>query len=121
MTSILIVSNRPNSLWLSTLLAHLRGADQIVVVSEEKALSEVLRNPYVVVIIESAGVSHPSELIVQLSATDSDIVIFVASSDPNWQEARAVFRAGAADYFRQSLNKRDSTSIMNAILTVLDL
>ena len=115
-TSILLINDRDETAWsemLREVLAHLASSR---VISGEEVDSEVLHSPYDLIIIDANVVEEPAQLVSFLRSQSPDIRVVVTTAAPTWQEARAVIRAGAADYFRQTLNKEELLSIILDIL-----
>jgi DNA-binding NarL/FixJ family response regulator len=116
-TSFLLISDRGESAWANALRETLLHLGSLEIISEEKTNFRIFNAQYDLIIIDASAVKKPAHLVTQLLNQKPEVRVVVATITPTWQEARTVLLAGAADYFRQSLNKEE---LVVTIKTILD-
>ena len=115
--AFLLINDGNESDWSTLLQEVVTPMGSLTIISEEATTAEIRREHYDLVIIDAATVQGPVELVSQLHGCDASIRVIVAAVTPTWQEARAVLRAGAADYLRRPTNKEE---LLWVIQTTLD-
>lgn len=102
--TFLLISDRNKTAWSDMLSHALSPLGSLQVATEDEAGAEILSTNYDLIIIDAAVIKEPAQLVAQLSRQRPELRILVAAVTPTWQEARAVLRAGAADYFPRPPN-----------------
>lgn len=120
MKTILLISDQSESAWASVLRNTLIELISLHIASEKDARKEVSRLSFALVIVDSGVVKKPASLVSELAFQKPDLPIAVASAAPNWREARDTLRAGAVDYFQQTLSKIELQQIIQNLLTLSD-
>ena len=69
---------------------------------------------YVLIVIDAAKVEDVFLLISSIRAQRPEARVVVVTTSPTWRRAREAFRAGATDYIRKSLNKRETLAALQA-------
>lgn len=114
-TCFLLVSGSPNHFAkkLRDILTPLGYLDVDV---ENSAVKRILECDYTLIIIDSTTSSSVPLLVSRIRSQRSDSRIIVATASPTWTRAREVFRSGAIDYIKKSLDKSElQLIIQNAI------
>lgn len=119
--NFLLISDRDKTAWSDTLSDALSPLGSLRVVSEHEAGVEILRASYGLVIIDAAVIEEPAHLVSHLRTQRPELRIVVVAVTPTWQEARAVWRAGAADYFPRPPNKEELLLTMRDTFNRLSL
>jgi DNA-binding NarL/FixJ family response regulator len=91
---------------------------QLHIVPEEEAIRAASERTYDVVLIDAGVVQDVVRLVTHLRAQQPQLRIVVVTASPTWQQSREVFRAGAADYLRKSLDRK---KLRDQILAVLEM
>lgn len=86
-----------SSPWTKILQSALRSLGDVNVATKDDVLNEVLFHHYDVIIVDSQVVDDIVHLTAEVHCIDRTTRVIVATESPNWQMARAVFRAGGAD------------------------
>ena len=74
--------------------------------------------PYEVIIVDVGTVGdrkYPS-LVSSIRAEQREARIVVASAAPTWRQAKDAFHAGAIDYIRKSLDKKELSAVFQEVL-----
>jgi len=104
--TILAVSNALNSSWLRALGDAQSPRGALHVKSEQEAWVLGQGPCYALILLDAAGIDGDiAGLIEHLRQERPRVPIVVATTSPTWQRARLVFRAGANDYIRKSLDR----------------
>jgi DNA-binding response OmpR family regulator len=114
--TFLLIGKRTEGQWPLVLQQALSSLGELRDVSEEEAVQTVVQNHYDVVIIDAGAVRDVALLVSRLQAQRRQVRIIVATASPTWQRAREILRAGAADYIRKSLDKKELRSKIQAVL-----
>ena len=113
----LLVSRSADDQWNQVLQEALTVLGPVQVASEGELNACLQERIYDAVIVDAGAVSSPlEELIFQIQALDSGVKIVIVTASPHWKIAKAVIRAGAADYLEKSLNREEIISSFRAIL-----
>ena len=113
----LVVSNKPDTPWAYTLKEALTPLGQLHFVREEEALAQIGQRAYDLIIIASGDIEGEiGDCVKSLRQTRLDIPLVVTTNSPTWRRAREVFRAGATDYVRRTLDKEKILSFYQGIL-----
>lgn len=119
--TFLLVSDRNKTAWSEMLNDALSPLGSLQIVSENEAGAEILRAGHDLIIIDAAVIKEPAHLVSHLRTKRTESRIVVVAVTPTWQEARAVLRAGAADYFPRPPNKVELLLTMRDTLKRLSL
>jgi DNA-binding NarL/FixJ family response regulator len=114
--SFLLISDQTRTAWNEVPGDILSSLGSLQVVTEEEINPEILRTHFDLIIMDAAAIKDPAQLVSRLRSLNPGIRIVVASVTPTWQEARAVLRAGAADYFSRPVNQDELFSTMQETL-----
>jgi len=114
--TFLLVGKAPEARWPMVLEQALAPLGQLHIVPEEEAVRAVSERSYDVVLIDAGAVQDVVRLITHLRAQQPQLRIVVVTASPTWQQSREVFRAGAADYLRKSLDKKKLRDQIRAVL-----
>jgi len=115
---ILLIGRQEKSVWHQILSESLTTLGKLDLVSEEELSAETTQTDYNLVIVDAATVIDAENLLSRLLIEKPYLKIVVATLSPTWQEARAVLRAGAADYLSKALTRRE---LLVAIENVLNI
>ncbi len=110
--SILLINDGNESTWSATLRESLVAFGRLKIIKDEEAATEIQRAHYDLIIVDATTVQEPVKLVSRLHAYSTSIRFVVTSVTPTWQEAREVFRAGAVDYVRRSIDKEELLSVI---------
>jgi DNA-binding response OmpR family regulator len=116
--TFLLIGDIAESQWPLVLHQALLPLGELAIVQEEAAVQAITQTEYDVVIVDAGVVHHPPMLISRLHAQHPAVRIIVATASPTWRRARQVLHAGAVDYIRKSLNKRELRSQIEAVLAL---
>jgi DNA-binding NtrC family response regulator len=104
--NLLVISNDPDSVWLEIVGDALQSLGELQVVSEQEASMQIKVKDYDLMILDATAISGDiATLVARLHKERPNVPIVVATTSPTWQRARQVFRAGASDYIRKSLDR----------------
>lgn len=88
-------------------------------IATSKDIAKALKRYYDLVIIDTVAIEDPVRLINDLHAIKEDLWITVTANTPTWQEARAVFHAGAIDYYERLQETKQLTDAIRYTLVVI--
>lgn len=114
--SFLLIGAGAETRWPQVLKDALSPLGELHILSEAEAVRIVGEREYDVVLIDAGAVQDVIRLIARLRAQRPRARIVVVTASPTWQQSREIFRAGAADYIRKSLDKRKLRAQMEAVL-----
>jgi len=114
--TFLLVGKAPGARWPMVLEQALAPLGQLYIVPEEKAVCVISERAYDVVLIDAGAVRDVVQLVARLRAQQPRLRIVVVTASPTWQQSREVFRAGATDYLRKSLDKKKLRDQIRAVL-----
>jgi|YNPBryunderm2012_1023409.scaffolds.fasta_scaffold04209_3 DNA-binding NarL/FixJ family response regulator len=114
--TFLLVGKAPEARWPMVLEQALAPLGHLYIVPEEEAVHAVSERAYDVVLIDAGAVQDVVRLMTHLRAQQPRLRIVVVTASPTWQQSREVFRAGAADYLRKSLDKKKLRDQIRAVL-----
>jgi DNA-binding NtrC family response regulator len=112
---ILLISHSPNHIWLNCLQRAVKSWGLIDTANPGETLTQVLTK-YALILVEATAREDVEIYISRIIAANPDAKIVVFSSAPNWEEAKKVFRAGASDYIKQSLDEKKLRRELEPIL-----
>jgi DNA-binding NarL/FixJ family response regulator len=113
----LLVSDSPEDYGLQVLREALIALGSLEVVAESKLDLPPRVQVYDVVIVDAGAVTSAATVVSRVRALDPDSKVVVVTASPHWKIARAVFRAGAAEYLHKSL---DEAEILASFRTILE-
>ncbi len=96
-----IITDSP---WAPIILSALSPFGEGRVVTHEDVLIEVMSHHYDAIILDAQHVDDIVNLTEEVFRIDRTTRVIVATESPNWRTARAVFRAGGADYIMRSFD-----------------
>lgn len=103
---ILLLSD-PDSSWLGSVVLAMAPLGDLQIVPVEKAMDLIHQQPWRMIIIDAAYVDNPPEQVAHILTLCPGARVVVATASPTWRQARKAFQAGATDYIRKSLSKKD--------------
>lgn len=113
----LLISDAADDHWNRVLREALAVLGPLQIVSEGEAAALLQVHAYDTVIIDAGAVSSaPKELIRQIHQLDPGARVVVVTASPHWKIAKAVIRAGAADYIEKTLNRDEILACFGKIL-----
>jgi len=113
----LVVSNKPDAPWACTLKEALTPLGQPHFVTEEEVLAQIGQRVYDLIIIASGDIEGEiGDWVKNLHQAYPNIPLVVTTNSPTWRRAREVFRAGATDYVRRTLDKEKNLSFYQGVL-----
>lgn len=97
--------------------------DVHLVDSEKSGLKHIRESlsrhqPYEVIIVDvgTVGDRKYSSLVSDIRAEQRETRIVVASAAPTWRQSKDAFHAGAIDYIRKSLDKKELSTVFQEVL-----
>ncbi len=103
---ILLLSD-PDSSWLGSVVLAMAPLGDLQIVPVERAMDLVHQQPWRMIIVDAAYVDNAPQQVARIRALCPGARIVVATASPTWRQAREAFQAGATDYIRKSLSKKD--------------
>lgn len=113
----LLVSNKPSAQWASILREALSPLGKLHIASEADALHKVLVQHYAAVIVDAGAVHDVASITRDLCQRWPQARVVIATTSPTWKRAREALQAGATDYIRKSLDKKELYSEIKAMLS----
>jgi DNA-binding NtrC family response regulator len=115
--NLLVISNDPASAWLQSVSDALRSLGELHVASEQEAAAQIKVKGYDLMVLDATAIGGDiAAVVARLHQEGPDVPIVVATTSPTWQRAREVFRAGASDYIRKSLDGEKTLASLQKIL-----
>ena len=114
--ALLLVGGELDTPWAVVLQRAVSSLGELHAVPEEEALRTVADARYDIIIVDASAVDNAVLLVSRLRAHRPQSRIVVVTASPTWQRAREALRAGAADYFRKSLDEGELCSRIQAVL-----
>jgi DNA-binding NarL/FixJ family response regulator len=113
----LLISDAADDHWNQVLRESLAVLGPLQIVSEKEAAAFLQMHVYDIVIVDAGAVSSaPKELIRQIHELRPGARVVVVTASPHWKIAKAVIRAGAADYVEKMLNREEILARFGKIL-----
>lgn len=112
----LLVGEGHKTPWVRAVQRALADLGQVDSVTEEQALEALGRNHHDVALINAGRVRDAALTTSCLRASQPDLCVVVFTASPTWQRAREVYRAGAIDYRRKSLDEKEIRSVVESAL-----
>lgn len=99
---IAVVGNVAESMWLQKVEAPLKTIGDVATHSEGDLddLTPSLKAD--LIIVDSSGVSDAVALVRRIKDNNTTTPLLVVTASPTWRRAREMFKAGAADYLKQT-------------------
>lgn len=113
----LLINGSRDDYWHEMLKQVLAPLGTLHIGTEERTLSLVQTYAYDLLIIDATIVENAPLVVARILVQQPDARIIVVTASPTWRRAREVFQAGAMDYIRKSLDRRE---ILSAVRVVLD-
>jgi DNA-binding response OmpR family regulator len=85
--------------------------------TEDEAVQLVHSDSYDVIFLDASAIQKLTALVRALRAVQAGTPILVLTASPTWDLARELFRAGATDYLRKSLNPESLRAMASAALS----
>jgi len=101
--------------WLEILRNSLSPLGKLDVASSSSYKIKIEENRYDLIIVDAVDSKEMIDLVAALHKQLPLVPIVVVTTSPTWQRARQFFLAGAVDYIRKSLNKRELLDTFQAI------
>ena len=114
--TLLLVENDDDPFWASRLTNAMSGLANIARVSESELLPRLQETHCDLILVDAVSVSNVVKFVQRLKKKKCEIPIVVITASPTPEIARSLFRAGAADYIRQSLDEAD---VRNDLLDII--
>lgn len=103
---ILLLSD-PDSSWLGSVVLAMAPLGDLQIVPVEKAMDIIHQQPWRMIIVDAAYVDNAPKQVARIRALCPGVRVVVATASPTWRQAKEAFQAGATDYIRKSLSKKD--------------
>jgi DNA-binding response OmpR family regulator len=116
--SFLLIGRNTETQWPLVLQQALSSLGKLYVVPEEEALQAVVQDHYDVIIIDAGTVRDAVLLTSHVRVHRPEARVIIATASPTWQRARKALQAGATDYIRKSLDKKELHARVQAVLEV---
>ncbi len=100
----LLVTSEEDSLWKDAVTKALETIGELDITNKLDDVDLLCVAHYDLVIIDSLVVKDVQGAIRRIRTAREGVRVVVAAHSPTWRRARDVFRAGAVDYIRKSLN-----------------
>lgn len=117
--SFLLIGTTTETRWPKVLKDALSPLGELHIASERETIRAVSEREYDVILVDAGAVQDIIQMIGRLRSQQPRARIVVVTASPTWQQSRAVFRAGAADYIRKSLDKKKLRTQIEAVLQPL--
>lgn len=114
--SFLLIGTTAETRWPEVLKDALSPLGELHIASERETVRTVSEQEYDAILIDAGAVQDVTQTIARLRAQHPRTPIVVVSASPTWQQSREVFRAGAADYIRKSLDRKKLRTQIEAVL-----
>jgi DNA-binding NtrC family response regulator len=109
--------------WQAVVGEALGPLGDVHLVESEESLSNIRESlsrhqPYEIIVVDVGTVGdrkYPS-LVSDIRAEQREARIVVASAAPTWRQAKDAFHAGAIDYIRKSLDKKELSAVFQEVL-----
>jgi DNA-binding NtrC family response regulator len=112
----LLVGNSPDSSWIEVLCEALSPLGKLDTASPYEFQEQLQQNRYHLIIIDAGSLDDALSLVGRIHQQQPVLPIVVTTISPTWQRARQFILAGAADYVRKSLDKKELLSTIEKIL-----
>ena len=112
----LLIHHPQNQHWVQLIQDTLTPLADVQLKTEKESYHLTNLNNYDLIMIDAAIESHVPQLIRHLHAKEPQARLIVMTASPTWRRAREVFRAGAIDYVRKSLDKEEILSTVQGAL-----
>jgi len=114
---IIGISNNPESPWMAAIQSVVDQNCQFIPAKQDEVQLILQENKSDLILIEASSItSNIGALVSSLEDLSPKTPIIVVTHSPTWQNARDIFKAGAADYVRSTLNKKElATFLSNAL------
>lgn len=116
----LLVSDLTDDCGIQVLREALTVFGPLQVALEGEVYSHLQKQFYGVVIVDAGAVTSAPKVVSQIHTLSPNTKIVVITASFHWKIARAVFRAGAADYLRKSIDREEILTNFKAILKTTD-
>lgn len=112
----LLINGAQGKDWHKVLKTSLAPLGELKMIEQLEADELIGRSRYDLVFIDATAVAEAVELVERIHQLKPQLTVVVAAASPRWLQARAVFRAGAADYIRKSYDEDELLAVTKAIL-----
>lgn len=112
----LLIHNRQNQHWVQIIEEALTPLGDVQLKEEKEEYHQINLKNYDLIIIDAAIEGHLPQLISDFHAQEPQARLIVMTASPTWRRAREAFRAGAIDYVRKSLDKKEILATMQGAL-----
>lgn len=102
MNHFLLVTNRPNSLWIIRIRQALRRLGLITLTMETEVGTTVEPANYCCLIVDTSGLVDIARVARSLKTQWAQTPLVIVTASPTWKRTREAFLAGASDYIRKS-------------------
>ena len=113
----LLVGGTDDEYWQQVLQETIAPLGTLQVVTEESAITHVLRQDYAAVFVDAGNVSDFALLTSRIRAQQPGARVVIVTSNPTWHRARDAFQAGATDYIYKAVEKEDLLSSVRGALS----
>jgi DNA-binding NarL/FixJ family response regulator len=113
---VLLIKNNIELSWLSVLNKSIGDIAEIITLNELNLAQEIKNKKCNLILINMASIANVEEVIKTSKQNKPGVPIVVITASPNSEIARKVFRAGASDYLRESI---DETEIREELLGMI--
>jgi DNA-binding NtrC family response regulator len=116
----LIVGDSSDEYGTQVLQKALDALGPVDIASENDAIRRLKERHHAAVILDAGAVPDVEELVSRICEVGLDTKVVVMTATPHWRVARAVFRAGAADYVRKSQDLQEIRTNFRKLLEETD-
>ena len=113
----LLIGGSHNDPWQQLIKEASSALGTLQIGREIDALKLARQLDYDIIIIDAAKIENTVLLVSSIRIQRPDAKIVVATTSPTWRRARGAFEAGATDYIRKSMTKREIQIELRAILS----
>ena len=114
--SILLITEDLGASWNQVFVDAVSSIGPVLEATEHNAINLLIGKPYDLVLIDGSAPTNLSLLVARVKAIQPRCRVVVATPSPDWEAARAVFQAGAVDYFSKSYDKAEILHTVRAAL-----
>jgi len=116
MKQVMVVTNYPDSSWLTMVVEALTMVAQVTAVPEEGVATAVQKTRYDLFLIDTSNINGDVvTLVKEIHQLFTTLPVVVFTTSPTWRRARELFLAGATDYVRRSLEKETILSVCQEV------
>ncbi|HMN28354.1 MAG TPA: response regulator [Caldilineaceae bacterium] len=112
----LLIEGTSDEHWHTVFEKALNPLGELYTGTEDEAVQLVHSSAYDIIFLDASAINDLVALVTQLRHLLATTPIIVLTASPTWNLARDLFRAGATDYLRKSLNQEAVRTIAATVL-----